>query len=808
MSVFGIDLGNLYSTVSIARRKGIDVIINEVSKRETNTFVSFGNESEGRMIGEKGADMKVRNFRNTVNNLKRLVGLKYNSPEWKREEQFCLFRHAEGEDGYVVAEVDFEGETRHFRPEQLIAMMLRQLSSYADREANADAGLKGNAIKLVDFVLSCPPYYSAFQRKLLMQAAEIAGLNCLTLVSEGTSVALAWGIFQELPEKEEDGIVTQFCDVGNSATYITTVKFWKGSMKVLSHVYDKHLGCRDFDMALADHFRGEIQTKYKMDVYEQKKARLRLIAGCEKLRYTLSANPNVSLNVECIMNDVDVSFANYHRDHFDELTNPLWKRMEDLVAKASQGIDVAKLHSIEVVGGGSYMPKVRKILSDAYNRPVSSTMNVAEAVAKGCGLIGAILSPRVRVDFQVQDSLVNDIMIGYHTAAATTPSPVSFITEINKQSTLYAHNCDFPKVYDLKFDRKGSFDLYTYYKEPCQEVQDSNGSLLLGNWTFSDLPVYKNLKGEEDPDKPVTVVVRFRLNSSGFVTVESAAVTEEYEEEVKVKKEEKKDDKKDDKEAEEEIVLKKRTRRIDVTVTTRFMHGLTSVQVEELRKAEEVMYRKDALLLETQDAKNALEAYSYEYRTKAEDGGELFDYMAEAVRTEFKKQCDQVVDWLYGEGEDVTKDDYLKKFSELRKHGDAAMSRKRLREDLPFTFKEAEASILKQMDETNRLLSGETHIEKEKLQEILKKATEAREFLKNEKLGFEKTPKDQDITVTAFQISSKASEVETFARPIFATPKPTPPKEEEKKEEAKEEKKEEEKPAAETKPSEAGMDVD
>ena len=92
MAVFGIDLGNLVcytfaqrrnksriycntthdrqcfvsqelltfyfqtqqnSTVSIARRKGIDVIINEVSKRETATYISFGTDKEGRMIGEK-----------------------------------------------------------------------------------------------------------------------------------------------------------------------------------------------------------------------------------------------------------------------------------------------------------------------------------------------------------------------------------------------------------------------------------------------------------------------------------------------------------------------------------------------------------------------------------------------------------------------------------------------------------------------------------------------------------------------------------------------------------------------------------
>ena len=143
--------------------------------------------------------MKVRNFKNTVNNMKRLVGVKAGSEEWKKEEAFCFFRTTEDKEGYVCAEVQFDGETQVFRPEQVIAILLQKLNQYADREANLDAHAK--ALHLVDFVLSCPPYYSAFQRKLLLQAAEMAALKCLTLVTEGTAVALAWGIFQQLPEK-------------------------------------------------------------------------------------------------------------------------------------------------------------------------------------------------------------------------------------------------------------------------------------------------------------------------------------------------------------------------------------------------------------------------------------------------------------------------------------------------------------------------------------------------------------------------------------------------------------------------------
>ena len=144
--------------------------------------------------------MKIRNWKNTVNNLKRLVGVRVDSKEWEHEKQFCLFDVVEGKDGFINVEVG-SGDRQVMRPEQVIAMVLHKLSTYADREANADAGIK-TGIKLVDFVLSVPPYYSAFQRKLLTQATTLSGLNCLTLVTEGTAVALGWGIFQtDLPEK-------------------------------------------------------------------------------------------------------------------------------------------------------------------------------------------------------------------------------------------------------------------------------------------------------------------------------------------------------------------------------------------------------------------------------------------------------------------------------------------------------------------------------------------------------------------------------------------------------------------------------
>ncbi len=44
MSVVGLDFGSVNSVVALARRKGIDVVLNTESKRETPAMVNFGDK--------------------------------------------------------------------------------------------------------------------------------------------------------------------------------------------------------------------------------------------------------------------------------------------------------------------------------------------------------------------------------------------------------------------------------------------------------------------------------------------------------------------------------------------------------------------------------------------------------------------------------------------------------------------------------------------------------------------------------------------------------------------------------------------
>lgn len=78
--------------------------------------------------------------------------------------------------------------------------------------------------------------------------------------------------------------------------------------QVLAAAFDPYLGGRNFDEVLVDYFCEEFRGKYKLNVRDNPRALLRLHQECEKLKKLMSANSsNLPLNIECFMNDIDVS---------------------------------------------------------------------------------------------------------------------------------------------------------------------------------------------------------------------------------------------------------------------------------------------------------------------------------------------------------------------------------------------------------------------------------------------------------------------------------------------------------------------
>jgi heat shock 70kDa protein 4 len=207
-TVVGFDLGNDTSCVALARKGGIDVIQNKESKRETPTVVSFGEKM--RFLGVDGASKLGLSPKNTVHQLKRLLGKKFLDPEVQADVARLPFTVKPAPDGGCLLEVQYANAVHLFTPEQVVAMALVDLKKIAEKEV-------GSAI--TDSVVSVPTYYTEAERYATLNAAAVAGINCLRVMNENTATALAYGIYKkDLPET--DAVNVAFVDIGHTATQV------------------------------------------------------------------------------------------------------------------------------------------------------------------------------------------------------------------------------------------------------------------------------------------------------------------------------------------------------------------------------------------------------------------------------------------------------------------------------------------------------------------------------------------------------------------------------------------------------------
>ena len=299
----------------------------------------------------------MTNMKNTVTNLKEMVGKKYKDPSFQEDLKGALFKTEESSNGEAVVKVSLCEKERTFTPTQLVAMLLTNLKKIAHMDHGSE---------VVDCVIGVPVYFTEKQRNYILNAAEIAGLKCLRLINENTATALMYGITKtDLPEAPEKARNVVFVDCGYSCLQVSVVAFQKGQLKVLSHAYDRSFGGRHIDEVLFQHFAEDFKARFKVDARTNAKAALRLRTQCERLKKTLSANPadlDTPINVECMMEDKDVSGV-LNRGQLEEMLaeRQLLGRMAATCERALRLAGLARdaVDSVEIVGGTSRVPAVR-----------------------------------------------------------------------------------------------------------------------------------------------------------------------------------------------------------------------------------------------------------------------------------------------------------------------------------------------------------------------------------------------------------------------------------------------------------------
>lgn len=794
MSVIGIDFGNESCYVAVARAGGIETIANDYSLRGTPSCVAFSGKN--RVLGVAAKNQMVTNMKNTVYGFKRLLGRMYRDPQVQQELKNLPFKTSEQPDGRIGIHVQYLGEKHVFSPEQITAMLFTKLKDTSETALQTAVN---------DCVISVPSYFTQSERQALLDAARIAGLNVLRLFNETTATALCYGLYkQDLPAPEAAPRNVVFVDCGYATLQVCICAFHKGKLKMLASAADSNLGGRDIDIILAEHFCKDFQSRYRIDPHTSPRAYLRLLAEVEKLKKQMSANSTtLPLNIECFMEEKDVH-GEMKRADMETMCAHLFKRVENTLRQCliDSKLKPEEIHAVEIAGGSSRVPALKRLVEEVFGRPISTTLNQDEAVARGCALQCAMLSPAVRV----REFAVTDIQ----------PYPIKLAWDPSRgeegEMEVFGHNHPIPFSKMLTLYRWGEFSLTASYSVPPASYPQA---MVIGEFTI------KNVKPTQEGEAS-KVNVKVRINLNGIFTVMSASLVEKHEPTQQEKEEEEKqqqqqqqqpnnmdvDQQQDEKDKPDQEAQAneppapegedKENAKSKVKVPVRMIKllveantaGLSQRELDVALEKECKMIAEDKQENERIDARNALEEYVYDLRSKLSQQDQLATFVTESDKEALSRTLDETENWLYDEGEECQRQVYIDRLTCLKAQGEPIKERRREFEGRGHALDELAVALqlaVKGIDNIRASFGKDdkyAYLTEDEIKKVEKAVQEKWAWLEDKRVVLASTPRTQQPSITVAQIRSEKQALDNVVLPILNKPKAKvePPKEEKPKE--------------------------
>jgi len=374
----GIDLGTTYSCVGVWQNDRVEIIANDQGNRTTPSYVAF-TETE-RLIGDAAKSQAAMNANNTVFDAKRLIGRKFTDAAVQSDMKHWPFSVVAGPGGTPIIKVEYKGEEKTFKAEEISSMVLTKMKDIAE-------AYLGKEVK--NAVVTVPAYFNDSQRQATKDAGSISGLNVLRIINEPTAAAIAYGLDKKGDEKN-----VLIFDLGGGTFDVSLLTIEEGIFEVKATAGDTHLGGEDFDNRMVDYFLTDFKRRHKKDMSGNQRSLRRLRTACERAKRTLSSSTQAHIEIDSLFQGVDFN-ATITRARFEDLNMDYFKKCMDPCEKVLRDAKISKagVDEIVLVGGSTRIPKIQSLLSEFFNgKELCKSINPDEAVAFGATVQAAILS--------------------------------------------------------------------------------------------------------------------------------------------------------------------------------------------------------------------------------------------------------------------------------------------------------------------------------------------------------------------------------------------------------------------------------
>ena len=379
--ILGIDLGTTNSAMAVMEGGKPEILANAEGSRTTPRVVAINKNGE-RLVGQLARRQAVTNPKNTVYEMKRLIGRRWEDKEVQRDIKLMGYEMVKSGTSVKVKMGDKE-----YSPEELSAMVLAKL------KADAESYL-GQPV--TEAVITVPAYFDDAQRQATKDAGKIAGLEVKRIINEPTAAALAYGLDKD---KKDEKIAVY--DLGGGTFDISILELGDGVFEVKSTNGDTHLGGADFDRVIVNHLLEEFKKQSGVDIADDRSAMQRLRDEAEKAKIELSTTNEVNINLPFLTATAEgpVHFElKLTRAKLESLIGDLVTRTKIPCDKAMKdaGIKQSEIDAVVLVGGMTRMPLVVKNVEKFFGKKPNKGVNPDEVVATGAAIQGGVLAGDVK----------------------------------------------------------------------------------------------------------------------------------------------------------------------------------------------------------------------------------------------------------------------------------------------------------------------------------------------------------------------------------------------------------------------------
>lgn len=351
----GIDLGTTQSIIAIGQKNAVRYL-EESGQAIMPSVVHFG-QNEQVLVGALAESQLSQDPQNTLYSIKRLMGRSVDD----LNHLDIVFPYQYGASDSGLAQIKVQNTT--VDPIRVSAHILKALMTRAKRHDES----------IHQAVITVPAYFDESQRHATKQAADIAGIEVLRLISEPTAAAIAYGL-----EQKSQGLCLVY-DLGGGTFDLSLLKIEKGVFEVLATGGHPHMGGDDIDKILVEKIQERLNTSKPVN-------ELRIIA--KKIKERLSFDRSVTTMID-VGQAITVT-----REEFEQWIEPFLQKtislLQDLLN--DQDIKTTDIDDILLVGGSTRIPCVQEVLDFHFPEKILCSIDPDFVVAHGAALQASILS--------------------------------------------------------------------------------------------------------------------------------------------------------------------------------------------------------------------------------------------------------------------------------------------------------------------------------------------------------------------------------------------------------------------------------